>query len=70
MANPKPRVVVDETAFRDLVDGRAVALTLSDGTKFDMILSDIGWARMLLTIDDARGLPRNIVSLDPEDDDD
>jgi hypothetical protein len=65
-----PRAVIDETAFRDLVDGRAVTLTLGTGSKIDVILSDIGWARMLLAIEDARGTPRRTMLPDPEDDDD
>lgn len=43
-------LVLDETAFRELVAGRVV--TLADG-RVKLILSDIGWWRMFQAIEDA-----------------
>lgn len=44
------RVVLDEAAFRDLVAGKIVSAGASPATPVEIILSDIGWNRMLLAI--------------------
>lgn len=56
-ARPVIRAVIDEAAFRDLVAGRVATLRTADGGRVEIILSDIGWSRMLLAIDAARGEP-------------
>ena len=77
---------IDEAAFRDLVDGRAITLELASGAgngalgdvRAHVILADIGWERMLAALYDATLAPpprdpRGIVRpdrSDPEEDDD
>jgi hypothetical protein len=45
--------VLDEEAFRELVAGKVVKLMTTTNTPLELILSDIGWSRMLQAIDDA-----------------
>jgi hypothetical protein len=49
------RVVLDEAAFRELVAGRVakVEAGMFDKTPIEIILADIGWARMLVAVEDA-----------------
>jgi hypothetical protein len=68
------RLALDEAAFRDLVAGRVVRLTVSgsmvremlratagipEQVPVELILVDIGWARMLCAIDEAIVAQRN-----------
>ena len=48
-----PRFAVDAPAFRHLVRGRIATLAGPPAATSDLILSDIGWARMFETIVDA-----------------
>jgi hypothetical protein len=48
------RAVLDEAVFRELVAGRVVKLELNTGGHVELILRDIGWARMLQAIEDAK----------------
>jgi hypothetical protein len=59
------RVALDEEAFRDLVAGKIVHAPTDKGA-VEFILSDIGWSRMFVAIDDAMRAQRD-VSLDPHD---
>jgi hypothetical protein len=56
------RVALDEGAFRSLVAGRTVAVRLSDGGQAEIILSDIGWPKILRAVLDGialePGLPK------------
>lgn len=45
-------VVLDEGMFRELVAGRPVNLT-GAGLTVRVLLSDIGWQRMLVAVNDA-----------------
>ena len=55
--DPTFRIVylkLDEAAFRTLVRGDEAVLVSQDGKiQAHLILADIGWARMLVAIDDA-----------------
>ena len=59
-----PRAVIDEAAFRELVDGRTVTLAANDGSELDVIFADIGWQRMLRAVADAAGTPSLSVMID------
>jgi hypothetical protein len=67
---PSPRkFVIDEAAFRDLVDGRTVTLMTRDGHQIQAVLADIGFTRMLQAIAAARGVaPTAVQWKDPDDD--
>jgi hypothetical protein len=47
------RIVLDAADFRDLVAGREVQARTLGAETVMLILADIGWARMLIAIDDA-----------------
>jgi hypothetical protein len=47
------RLILDEEAFRELVAGKVVELMTTTNTPIELILSDIGWSRMLIAIEDA-----------------
>jgi len=49
----KYHAVLDETSFRLLVAGKPATIKLPDGNEVALILSDIGWSRMLRAIEDA-----------------
>jgi hypothetical protein len=47
------RIILDEADFRDLVAGREVQARTLGAETVALILADIGWARMLVAIEDA-----------------
>lgn len=47
------RVALDEVRFRRLVAGQVVATAAAGGERVEIILSDIGWQRILRAIVDA-----------------
>jgi hypothetical protein len=44
------RFALDEKQFRQLVKGQVLRLTAHDGTEIEIILSDIGFDRMVLAV--------------------
>jgi hypothetical protein len=70
----RPRAVIDEADFRDLVDGRIITLTTREG-RIDVALADIGFERMLQAIAHAQGIgpivfERMLQARGDDDDDD
>jgi hypothetical protein len=47
------RLALDEAAFRDLVAGNVVKLRTTTNLSVELLLSDIGWSRMLTAVEDA-----------------
>jgi hypothetical protein len=59
------RLVLDEEAFGELVAGRTAHLLTTTNSPVDLILADIGWARMLTAIENA--MREGIIRLDRDE---
>jgi hypothetical protein len=53
--DPPLRIALDEAGFRQLVAGQVVLERTTSGLRVEIILSDIGWTRMIRAVFD--GMP-------------